>query len=332
MKRNLGIGLAVALVTVVALVAGAAMSAPQGKTEKRETVVLTKDNTLVLRDVIDDDSVGPLILKANELNKSNILGQKSKKPLYLFLDTPGGSIQSGIDMINALNGLGRPVKTITSFAASMGFQTVQNLGERLVLPNSTLMSHRARGEIGGEFGGISPSQMENRIQMWTSLITSLDLQTVKRTDGRQTLLSYQTAYANEMWRGGEEAVKEGYADKVVNVQCDESLSGTTPHQFDFMGIVHVTYELADCPLIAAPLNVQIKIDTNKGVKNYQEFIREGGELGPYCLQDKNKLCALDTTLTPDKLANAKQKFVEQYMDRRHNVVYMNFRDFAREAK
>jgi ATP-dependent protease ClpP protease subunit len=51
----------------------------------------------------------------------------SNEPIYLFLNTPGGSIQTGLEIIESLKGLDRPVSTVTLFAASMGFQIAQNL-------------------------------------------------------------------------------------------------------------------------------------------------------------------------------------------------------------
>src|ERR1700692_1248743 len=114
--------------------------------DKNNTVVLSKDNTVVLSGEVDEKTASEVIPKARALSQQYFQGNK---PLYLFLNTPGGSIQIGLEIIEALKGLGRPINTVSLFSASMGFQIVQGLSERLVLSNGILMSHRAAGQISG---------------------------------------------------------------------------------------------------------------------------------------------------------------------------------------
>src|SRR5665213_897857 len=156
-----------------------------------ETIVLTESNLLVLNSEVNGESVGALIVKAKDLdNKLSGRFGSNNKPLYLYLDTPGGSVQSGLELIEALKGLGRPVHTVTAFSASMGFQIVENLNNRYILQSGILMSHRAAGQFEGSFGGTSPSQLEQRIHLYTQITKELDEQTVSRTNGKQTLESY----------------------------------------------------------------------------------------------------------------------------------------------
>jgi ATP-dependent Clp protease, protease subunit len=231
-----------------------------------DLVVLSKDNMLVLSGEVNGDSVGSLILKAKELNRGY---HPTNAPIYLFLNTPGGGIQAGLEFIEAVNGMGRPVNTVTLFAASMGFQIAQNLGDRLVLRNGILMSHRAQGEFSGYFGGQRPSQMDARYGLWLSRITELDEQTVKRTNGKQTLESYQKAYANELWLTGQQAVDGGYADRIVSLRCDSSLDGVTTHQVEFMGIT-IQYDLDNCPINTSPSNVKIVTKDDRSDISYEK--------------------------------------------------------------
>lgn len=228
------------------------ISAASTKSANQEAVVLSADNTLVLNSEVNGDSVGALIVKAKELDAK--LGHG--KPLYLYLNTPGGSIQSGLELIEVLNGLGRPVHTVTVFGASMGFQIAQNLDTRYILKSGILMSHRAAGQFQGSFGGTSPSQIDERMHVFVQMTKEMDEQTVKRTNGKQTLKSYQEAYANEMWLTGQEAVAGGYADKVTNVKCDKTLGGTSKHQVEFLGMI-IQYETDNCPINSSPLNVKV---------------------------------------------------------------------------
>jgi ATP-dependent Clp protease, protease subunit len=299
-----------------------------------DSVVLSKDNVIVLNTQVDGESTAAVISKAKELDLA-LSGLKErytgKKPLYIFLNTPGGSIQSGLEMIEALNGLGRPVNTITLFAASMGFQIAQNLGDRLILRNGVLMSHRAKGGFEGEFGGQFPSQVDSRFALWNSRINELDQKTVGRTNGKQTLESYRKQYANEMWLTGSQSVAQGYADKVVNVKCDKTLDGVTTHELSFLGIP-IQYDLDNCPLNTSPMNIRISIPTTQRVNidgkeqkvtnstmDLDKFLAAGGGFGRTCLEF-GALCASDPYLTLEHLKEVKTKFVDDFTNKKDKIV------------
>ena len=260
MKTKLFVGLAI--LAICALFPLSSLSKADGNTD---SVVLTNNNVIILGSEVNDQSVSEVITKAKELDKS-LSGMKEtlrgKKPIYLFLNTPGGNIQAGLEMIEMLNGLGRPVHTVTLFAASMGFQIVQNLGDRLILKNGVLMSHHAAGQFSGYFGGQSPSQLDSRTKIWLDRIREMDEQTVKRTNGKQTYESYTKEYDHELWLTGTDSVKQGYADKIVTVKCDSSLTGVTTKHISFMG-ADIAYDLDNCPLNTAPMNVRISMPEGK---------------------------------------------------------------------
>ena len=145
------VGLTVALMVVLYPV----VSTSKEKAPEFETVTLNSNNLLLLNSEVDGESLAALGTAAKTQDKKlgNIKEKFSgkKAPFYLFLSTPGGSIQNGLEMIETLKGIGRPVHTITSFAASMGFQIVQNLDDRLILKTGILMSHHPLGGTVGEF-------------------------------------------------------------------------------------------------------------------------------------------------------------------------------------
>lgn len=307
------------------------------KEDASSSVILSDDNTLVLDTEVSGESVAPLILKVRKLNKKSRFsdGFSAKKPIYLFLNTPGGDIQAGLELIEALKGSERPIHTIILFAASMGFQITQGLGERHILSMGILMSHRARGQIQGEFGGQSPSQMDSRYGIWLRRITEMDEQTVKRTKGKQTLESYQKSYVPELWMTGSESVKGGYADNVVTVKCDESLDGTTSHEARLMGIIPVTYELDNCPINTAPLNIKVNIPVayrqggktvpvSKGESmELDAFTSSGGAFGPACLYTTSDgVCAADPGLTLDRVKMAVEELKHRIVSKKDYIVYM----------
>lgn len=310
-----------AVAVVAAIVVGFALSSAQADA-KSSSLVLKKSNTIVLNDQVDDLSVAKVTAQAYALDAALPKGE----PIYLVLSTPGGSITAGLEMIANLNALGRKINTITIFAASMGFQTVQGLnGDRLILKFGELMSHKAScGGSGscfsGEFGGKEPSQVTSRYQYWVSKIRELDEQTVARTKGKQTLESYQDAYENELWVSGKAAVELGYADEVVSPRCDKSLSGTKDVPISYMGL-EIILEFSECPLITGPLGYEVLVYTNHGTKvSLQDFTKLGGQFGNCSSQNITQLCAKDVTLTLEKIEQLKKEAMNKFKIDRSDVI------------
>ena len=298
-------------------------------------ITLTKDNTLVLDDAFSGASVSKLLVQAKNMDAS----LKSGYPIYLFLNTPGGGIQAGLELIEGLNGINRPIHTITLYAASMGWQLVQHLGKRYVLKYGLLMSHKARGQFSGEFGG-GASQMDARYGMWLRRINTMDNQTVLRTNGKKTLKQYRSDYDNELWMSGDEAVKNGYADEVATIKCGLDLSGTNEKTINFFGI-RFQLQMSQCPIITYPVGISVNIRTNKGYMTVDEFLNNNGKFGKNCRQEdtpavlssydnsvlrpatKAETCASDKTITLD-IVNSKKAEVQSKQSQRQFPIHMVF--------
>lgn len=227
------------------------------QTTDGKIVTLTKDNTITLNDAFYGDTVAKLAKRAKELDART----ESSDPIYLVLNSPGGSIDAGLELIENLNSLRRPVKTISIFSASMGFQTVQGLkGERLVTKDGTLMSHKASGGFYGEF----PGQLDSRYAYYLRRITRMDEQVVKRTNGKMTLQNYRNLIENEYWCDGQDCVDKGFADRVTTAQCDKSLEGTRKevwYRDIFFGMVlEIIVSLDKCPLNTNMISYNYYID------------------------------------------------------------------------
>jgi ATP-dependent protease ClpP protease subunit len=306
-----------------------------GLLAKEKEVVLTQDNTVALKFSVSDQSVSELISDIRKIDSQ----LKSGYPIYLVLYTPGGSIQAGIELIEFLKGINRPVHTITIFAASMGFQFIQHFGERYVLNYGVLMSHKARGGFQGEFGG-GFSQLDSRYGLWLRRLDMMDKQTVDRTKGKQTLKSYRSSYAPELWLNGPEAVAQGYADSVVTAKCDTSLTGTYSKTFR-MGMVKIIVDFAKCPLIVAPVSIRASLYTNQGLMTLEDFLTKNGKFGKckkaeddssYSYSDyssnptptikKNEPCSSDKKLTLDKIDKMIAKIKKDYTkDLKQHIEY-----------
>ena len=305
-------------------------------------IVLTKDNTVVLNQPFTSGSVSELIGEIKKLDAE----LKNGYPIYLFLYTPGGSIQAGLELIEFVKGINRPIHTITMFSASMGFQIVQHLGKRYITEYGVLMSHKAYGGFEGEFGGES-SQLDSQYSLWLRRLKMMDLKTVSRTNGKKTLKQYQAEYDNELWLNGEEAVKNGYADEVATVKCSASLQGETPQDVSFMGMRFKVF-FDKCPLRNGPVRIEANIRTNKGMVDFDNFTAKGGNLDSKSCQknaigpqydwsgrvvipsQEGELCALDEGLTVEKIENIITQFKEKHLTNKKQVVKMSFKNFVSE--
>lgn len=296
-------------------------------------IPLTTDNVVVLRGVVDAESVVKVKKQLLELNSQ----LKNGYPIYLFLFTPGGGIQDGLELIEFIKGLNRPVHTISAFSASMGFQLVQHLGERYVLNYGILMSHPPRGGAEGEFGQ-DDSQLDNRLGLWVRRVKMMDELTVKRTKGKQTYDSYTRSYQKELWMNGPEAVQRGYADALASVSCSDGLKNKVVEDIIDLFIVRVKVKYSGCPMIIGPLEVSLDLLTNRGWMSKDEFFAKGGKLGKDCgtsstdqfyygnngtpVVKEQEICAYDKELTLEKMSQILTEKIK-YLNRdyKKNIQY-----------
>lgn len=220
-------------------------------------VTLTDQNTMSLNGPVTGQSMAGLMIELNRLNQI-----QTNEPIFLLLNSPGGSVYDGFDFIRYAQTSRRKIETVTIFAASMAFQIVEALGERNVTSFSTLMSHKASGGFSGEF----PGQLDSRYQHVLSHIAEQDKQVVERTKGKQTIDSYNKLIQNEYWANSTRSIKDGFADQEVTVKCDASLSGERNEDID-LGLFSLSVTFSKCPLITEPLSVSLG-------RNWQEAIEK----------------------------------------------------------
>ncbi len=164
----------------------------------------------------------------------------------------------------------------------MSFQTAQNLGERLVLPNSTVMSHRAKFGISGE----APGELFSRLRYIMTLLDGLDQVAASRMG--MTFDDYRTLIADEYWSYGANAVIEHAADRVVLAKCSAAMMAevTTTTVQTFFGNFEVA--VSKCPLVPGILSVSSKNGVSLEETNYVKamFLNKTAFLQDYILTNK----------------------------------------------
>ena len=221
---------------------------------KEIDIILTERNSVTFNQAFTSDYVAKKQLEI--LSKNNMLARKD--PIYLVMDTPGGSVTAGLAFIDTVKSLKRPVHTITLFAASMGYQVVQELGTRFITPSGSLMSHR--GAVSGMSGQI-PGELNSRLGYIMGLLDGMNHRAAKRVG--MDVRDYRDAIINELWVFGHQAVDKKHADFIANVTCEKKLVDQVENQefATIFGAIVVTY--SKCPLITGPIGFKLAKGTKK---------------------------------------------------------------------
>lgn len=216
-------------------------------------ILLTKENTAILRGPVNSSSVSDVMNQLSELNKKG----KSSDPIFLILYTPGGSVMDGLNLIEYMNSLDRPIHSVAIFAASMGFHILENSNKRMVTKYGTIMSHRANGGFQGDI----PQQVKSRFKHVVDLLDKMDEQVISRTSGKFNKKSYSELIRDEYWAVGSNALTDGFVDEVVSLKCDSSLDGvTTKNIMTLFGPVSAAF--SNCPLITEPVGLSPEQEIN----------------------------------------------------------------------
>jgi ATP-dependent Clp protease protease subunit len=163
---------------------------------------------IFLHQAVDSESAAKIIRKLWYLEL-----QDPGKPIYFFINSPGGSVDSGFAIWDQVKMITSPVTTIvTGLAASMG--SVLSLcaapNKRFATKNSRIMIHQPM--IGGVIQGQATDleiQAKEMLKTRNSLVeiyvkaTGKDFETIDRAIDRDT------------WMSADEAKEFGLLDKVV---------------------------------------------------------------------------------------------------------------------
>lgn len=109
---------------------------------------LLKDRIIMLSSPIDDVVANSVIAQLLFLD-----AQDPEKDIFLYINSPGGSVTAGMAIYDTMNFVKADVQTIVmGMAASMGsfLATAGTKGKRYALPNAEIMIHQPLGGAQGQ--------------------------------------------------------------------------------------------------------------------------------------------------------------------------------------
>jgi len=109
---------------------------------------LLKDRIIMLGGGIDDDVANSVVSQLLFLD-----AQDSEKDIFLYINSPGGSVSAGLAIYDTMNFIKADVQTIViGLAASMGsfLSSSGAKGKRFALPNAEIMIHQPLGGAQGQ--------------------------------------------------------------------------------------------------------------------------------------------------------------------------------------
>ena len=142
--------------------------------------------------------------------------QDSEKDIWLYINSPGGSVTSGMAIYDTMNFVGPDVATICmGLAASMGqfLLGAGAKGKRYSLPHARVMMHQPSGGFQGQAADIA-IQAEQ-----LAYIKKLMAQRIAEHTG-QTLEQVQKDSERDRWFTAEEAKEYGIVDRVIAARGD----------------------------------------------------------------------------------------------------------------
>lgn len=214
-------------------------------TAQAKSITLNTLNTVTFRGVVDGNSVTEAQLA---LSKLAILRGTATYPLYLVLDSPGGSIDAGNAFIQFAKTI-QNLETISIFAASMASGIAEALpGRRYVTANGIMMFHRAAGGFEGYF---NDGKVEEQLRLWKNIVQEFEETNAKRL--KMDIKDYKLRVISEYWLYGKEAVQKNAADEVVDLLCSVNLINKRElvTQQSLFGSSKDTW--SGCPLFRAPI-------------------------------------------------------------------------------
>jgi ATP-dependent Clp protease protease subunit len=169
---------------------------------------LLLDRILFLGTQVNDVVSNLLVAQMLFLEQSD-----EKAPIHLYINSPGGSVYSGLAIYDIMQHIKCPVYTYcVGMAASMGSLLLQagEKGHRYSMPNSRIMIHQP---LGGARGQASDIQIQAKeISDLKEQLTNIY---VKHTSKDVSYKEFEKAMDRDNYLSPQDAINLGLIDKII---------------------------------------------------------------------------------------------------------------------
>ena len=173
---------------------------------------LLKDRIIFLGEDVNPTSASLIIAQLLFLESED-----PDKEIFLYINSPGGSITDGMGIVDTMNYIKCPVSTIcVGLAASFGAVLLANgeKGRRFATPNSEILIHQPL--IGGQGGGISGQATEIKIHADHMIRTREKLNKLLSEKTGQSIETIERDTERDHYMTAEEALKYGLIDGIMD--------------------------------------------------------------------------------------------------------------------
>lgn len=154
---------------------------------------------------------GPIGENGNHI--ASVIREASLKgePLYILIDSPGGSVISGGAIVSAIEASPVPVNTVClQVCASMAAMIHQYGTNRYMVDRSVLMFHNASGGFQGSF-----PQVASLFKTFDRYVNKMFLNTAKRS--QQSLSEFKAKIQDDLWVDAEDSLSQKYSDETISI-------------------------------------------------------------------------------------------------------------------
>ena len=153
---------------------------------------LLNDRIIMLCDEVNDTTASLVVAQLLYLE-----GQDPEKDISLYINSPGGSITSGMAIYDTMQYVKCDVSTIcVGMAASMGAFLLSSgaKGKRFALPNSEIMIHQPLGQVKGQATDLKIHtewilRIKEKLNQLLSEQTGQPLERIQQDTGRDNFMT-----------------------------------------------------------------------------------------------------------------------------------------------
>ncbi len=167
---------------------------------------LLKDRVVILSGEIDDMMASSIIAQLLFLE-----AEDPQKDIYIYINSPGGVITSGLSIYDTMNYIKPDISTICiGQAASMGAFLLSSgtKGKRYALPNARIMIHQPLGGARGQASDIE-------IQAKEILYLKNELNKILSKNTTQSIKKIQSDTDRDFFMSAKEAKDYGIIDDIL---------------------------------------------------------------------------------------------------------------------